>query len=382
MCRATDQSPSKPHRVSLTAAAAHAGVLVASVVVTLASSTGRVGAQPTHDYVVYLPPTRGATVLSTYIDAQAHYILAMGDYLESAAIARRHRAEAVEQELENSLEWVETYFKRREVNRAYRLEEEPPYLDKAENQEKVTHRRIDRLPREVLEGDVTDELNWLLDRIATASLAYDAIYGSNELYVDSVVDQPLRPEDIRHIVLTDGGGKYGEKLTFRADDAKVLKERWPIAFRAPEFDSTRKSFETAVDKGLNEIQVQRQLSYPTWTEMRQAVGALDMQLERKYPKEYRKEAPVVECLIYHRAKRFLKLQELAIVRAMSTNQVEAFDGSNRFVGDSVFDLIRHLCRRGLNFAHPEAGDEATYEKLLIAMRHIYLQFYPEELAHW
>jgi hypothetical protein len=306
----------------------------------------------------------------------------MGDYLKSAAIARRHRAAAAEQELENSLEWVETYFKRREVNRAYRLQEEPPYLDRAENREEVTHRRIDGLPREVLKGDVTDELNWLLDRIATASLAYDAIYGSNELYVNSSFDQPLTSKDIRHIVLTDGGGKYGEKLTFRADDAKVLNERWPIAFRAPEFDSIRTSFETAVNRGLNEIKVQRQLSYQTWTEMRQAIGALEMLLERKYPKDNRKEAPVLECLIYHRAKRFLKSQELAIVRAMSTNQLEAFDGSNRFIGDSVFDLIRHLCRRGLNFSHPEAGDESTYEKLLIAMRHIYLQFYPEELAHW
>ena len=86
--------------------------------------------------------------------------------------------------------------------------------------------------------------------------------------------------------------------------------------------------------------------------------------------------------MYHNGKRFLQSQELAILRAMSTNQVEAFDGSNRFAGDSVFDLIRHLCLRGLQYSKPEAGDEPTYKKLLIAMRHIYLQFYPDDLAHW
>lgn len=65
--------------------------------------------------------------------------------------------------------------------------------------------------------------------------------------------------------------------------------------------------------------------------------------------------------MYHNGKRFLQSQELAILRAMSTNQVEAFDGSNRFAGDSVFDLIRHLCLRGLQYSKPEAGDEPTYK---------------------
>ena len=38
---------------------------------------------------VYLPPVSGATPLSTVIDAQAHYLVAYGDCLESMAIARR-----------------------------------------------------------------------------------------------------------------------------------------------------------------------------------------------------------------------------------------------------------------------------------------------------
>jgi len=357
------------------------GWLVVGILALLSCVTGRVAAQPVRGHV-RLPHTRGATVLSTYIDAQARYIVAMGDYLESAAIARRHRAAALEHELDNSIKWVETYFKRRELNRAYRLKEDPPYLDDVENREKVTRRRIADLPLEVFKGDVTEELNWLLDKLATASLAYEAIYGADDQYVDSAIDQFMPMEDIRHIVFTDGGSKYGQKLIFRASDAKVLKERWPVVFRAPEFQAARTSFEKAINKGLNEIQAQHQLSYQTWTEMQDAVDALAVQLNRKYPKEYRKVARVQECLMYQQGVQFLQAQALAIHRAMSTNQMEAFDGSNRFAGDSVFDLIRHMCQRGLQYSKPEAGDEPTYKKLLIAMRHIYLHFYPEDFAYW
>ncbi len=371
----------KRQTVTVRAAVSVVGWLVVGILAVLSTTTGRVVAQPARAHL-RLPPTRGATVLSTYVDAQARYIVAMGDFLESAAIARRHRAAALEHELDNSIKWVDTYFKRRELNRAYRLKEDPPYLDDVENREKVTRRRVAELPLEVLDGDVTDELNWLLDKIATASLAYEAIYGSDDQYVDSAIDQFLLPEDIRHIVLTDGGSENGQKLTFRADNAKVLNERWPVACRAPELQTARTNFETAVRKGLKEIQTLHQLSYQTWMEMREAVNVLGDQLERKYPKEYRRNAPVQECLMYYKARQFLQAQELAILRAMSTNQVEVFDGSNRFAGDSVFDLIRHLCLRGLQYSKPEAGDEATYKKLLIAMRHIYLQFYPDDLAHW
>lgn len=325
---------------------------------------------------IALPATRGATVLSTYIDAQAHYIAAMGDYLESAAIARRHHAAATEHELRNAVNWVETYFERRELNRAYRLKEDPPYLDDVQNREIVERRRIAEMPGEVLKGDVSDELNWLLNKLATASLAYQAIFGNDNQYVDSLIDQRLSPADIEHIILTDGGVKYGQKLTFRANDARVLSPRWQIVFRSPEFRAARENFEKAMTNGLKEIHTQGEISYETWMSMQDAVDAIAVQLNQTYPKEYRRKAPVRECLMYHQGVQFLQAQALAVHRAMATNQMETFDGTNQFVEDSVFELVRHMCRRGLQFAEPEPGDEPTYKKLLIAMRQIYLHFYP------
>jgi len=336
----------------------------------------RAGAQPVRGHV-YLPSTRGATATSTVIDAQARKIVAMGDFLESAAIARLHHAAAADKELDNSIKWVETYFKRRELNRAARRAENPPYLDRVEHREKVKGRRIRDLPGEVLRGDVSDELNWLLDKLATASMTYSAIYGSNNEYADSEIDLKLSPLDIQHIVLTDGGKKYGQKLTFRAHDAKMLSDRWPVALRAPEMRVAREHFERVRDKGLNELRTNKALSYTTRTEMQDALNDLAVQLVRKYPAEYRKYAPFQEWLLYHNGQRFIQAQALAIHRAMATNRMEAFDGSFRFTGDSVFDLIRHMCRLGLDFSKPEAGDEGAYEKLLIGMRQIYLGLYEQ-----
>lgn len=350
-----------------------------AVVLLLSMSIGAgyvIAQEPPIREHIALPPTRGATVLSTYIDAQAHYIAAMGDYLESAAIARRHHAAATEHELRNAVNWVETYFERRALNRAYRLKEDPPYLDKVEKREIVQRRRIAEMPAEVLKGGVTDELNWLLDRLATASLAYQAIFGTDDQYVDSAIDQRLSPSDIGHIVLTDGGVQYGQKLTFRANDARVLSPRWPIVFRAPEFRAARENFEKVMANGLKEIHGQGAITYETWTSMQDAVDGLAVQLNRKYPREYRRTAPVRECLTYHQGVQFLQSQALAVHRAMATNRMETFDGTNQFVEDSVFELVRHMCRCGLQFAEPEPGDEPTYKKLLIAMREIYLHFYP------
>jgi hypothetical protein len=337
--------------------------------VLLTVSRPHAAAQPVRPHI-YLPPTRGATVTSTYIDAQARYVVAMGDFLESAANARRHHAEALDRELDNSVKWVETFFIRRELNRKYRNQENPSYLERAKKREEVKDYLTRVLPEEELQSDVTDELNWLLNQLATEPAAYSSIYGPVNEYADSEIDHKLSLVDVGHIVLSDGG-KYGHKLTFRAGDARVLEDRWPVAFRAPEMRAAREHYQNVRSKGLKEIQTKKELSYATWTEMQDALNDLETTFHKHFG-HYRKGAPFQKWLLYDNGRRFVAAQELAIHRAMTTNQMEAFDGSYRFAGDSVFDLIRHMCRRGLNFSKPEAGDEGTYKKLWIAMRQIHL----------
>ena len=96
---------------------------------------------------VYLPPAFGATPMSTLVDAQARYLVAQGDCMEYFAVARKINAEAYAVELKNSVDEVDAYFKRRELNRLWRRKENPSYLDHlklAENtREKVMREQFD-----------------------------------------------------------------------------------------------------------------------------------------------------------------------------------------------------------------------------------------------
>ena len=192
------------------------------------------GEPPPHAHI-FLPPQYGATALSTVIFAQASYIAASGDFLESAAIARRHNAIAAEHELHNAKLWVQTYFERRELNRAYRLKENPPYLDKEERREAQTERRIVDNTQLVVEGNVTDELNWLLRELAGISVVHE-LFAEKDPLAEFEAALKLAEGDAQHIRLTDGVAG-GEQLVFRASSAEVLDIRWPRALRGPGFDA-------------------------------------------------------------------------------------------------------------------------------------------------
>ncbi|MGH7137616.1 MAG: hypothetical protein ACREHD_17860, partial [Pirellulales bacterium] len=134
---------------------------VAAIVLSRGGAWGQAPPPGPHHHIM-LPPQFGATVASTIIFAQASYIAAVGDFLESAAIARRHNAIAAEHEMHNAVLWVQTYFDRRELNRAYRRKEDPLYLDKEVNRETQVKRRVDELHQLVASGDVTYEMNWMV----------------------------------------------------------------------------------------------------------------------------------------------------------------------------------------------------------------------------
>jgi hypothetical protein len=325
---------------------------------------------------IYLPPTRGATVLSTYIDAQARYVAAMGDCLESQAIARNLHAEALDKELDNAVKWVETYFERRALNRAYRAKENPGYLDRLKKQQAIKQDKVIQLPDEIRRGDVTQELNWMLNRIADTQLAYEAFFGGDDGALSAQIDCPLSPEDAQHIWLKQAGAKHGQNLPFRAADAEVLDEDWPVVFRAPEFQAARRSFEQARDQALKELQTKKQMQWETFKQLRGALDDLKTQLERKYPNSYRESTMRGQdyVLLYLNGQRFLKGMAASVLRALETNRMESFDQSDAFKGDSLFDLIRHMCHRGLVFSEPKAGDESTYQMLFTTMRHVYSNF--------
>lgn len=343
--------------------------------------SGPVVAQPL-PVVVNRPwrwPSWGATPLSSVIHAQADYLESAGYFLESAAIARRHRALAAKQEMENALQWVDTYFEMRERNRAWRLKENPDHLTKLGKSRKAMDDQITNFLQNSLKNDLTGKLNWLLAELSGPSLAYQYQAGDKTL-ADTNVDEKLSPSDIHHVRLTDGGHEGGGKLIFRADEAKVLQTEWPLALRGPQFQDVRVNFEAVRDNALKDLKAGNQLG---WDQEQSLINAVD-QLTVRFNEVYNREARLQMQLEqpgtysdYKAGQRFLQSLAAGVFRALRTNDHSVFDGSYKFTGDSVVDLLLHMYQNGLEFAPPQPGDETTYKRIFMSMRELYLSLAPE-----
>lgn len=312
------------------------------------------------------------TPVSAEITAQAKYIQAQGEFLESLTRARETNARAVEDELKNWTTYVDDYFKRRELNRQWREKEE--HYNYAENEEKrqgMMKRRMEKGFQDMLRGDLTDRLNWLLHEMAGPTLAYQYLPQGQAL-VNSKLDIKLAPRDLEQIWLTDGG-KGMSRLVCRAADGKVLTvNHWPLAMQGREFDVPRARFEAARDKLLADLK--QDPSHPVSREtQREVVLGLEQlfdTLDHVYTKEVRAEP--AEFLQYNAATAYLKSLLAGVNRAMTTRDPSVFNGSLRFEGESLVGLIQHMYQNGASFAPCQAGGEGQYEKLFAAMRNLYL----------
>lgn len=318
---------------------------------------------------IYLPVCSGATALSSVINAQANYATGMGDFLESASIARRNNALADEQEMRNTLQWVSTYFERRDLNRAYRLKNNPGYLENEAKRREILSRRITDLFQEVLKGDVTRETNWLLHELSGMALPYQYLPSDQE-ETDPAIDARLTKADLHKILLTDGGREGGRMLTFPADTARVLDTPWPRALRDPLFAKERKQFEDVRDKMLADRAAGKR-NWQSEKKVMEACDALSKKYELAHPRKVRTQS--YEAFAKYRSgRRYLKSLAAEVMRAITTQDEWIFKGVYRFEGDSVIDLVQHMCQNGLEFAPPRPGSEGAYRTLFENMRRIYL----------
>ena len=330
---------------------------------------------------IWLPPSWGATPLSTVIHAQASYLASAGYFLEQEAIARRHHALAAKQEMENALQWVDTYFEMRQRNRAWRALERPNHLVREKKHQESLRDQIENHLQNSLKNDLTGKINWLLNELSGPSLAYQYQAGDKTL-AGSNLDQDLGPRDVGHLRLTDGGHAGGHKLIFRPDDAKVLRTDWPRALRGPEFKAVCDHFERTRDAALEELKTAGKLSWEREQALIEAIDRVTARFNEVYTREARLlrqfERPGTYSTEYKVAQRFLQSLAAGVFRAISTNDRSVFDGSYKFTGDSVVDLIHHMYQNGLEFAPPESGDEGVYKKLYFTMRELYLSLAPEQ----
>lgn len=319
---------------------------------------------------IILPPAFGATPLSTVIEAQAKYVAAYGDYLESVATARKIHAEAFAIEIKNAVDFVDAYFKSRELNREWRRKEEKNhYWDTVQRQQKLRKERMEKYFQEVAKGNPAAELNWLLAELSGPTTAIQYLAGRRSL---REFDQKLPQEDREQIWLTDGG-KSGQELIFSLAEGQSLKTPWPFALRGPEFDAARAEFEAARDNAENEFRndKEKKVSTETAERLMTAVNQMFVHLEEVYPEGQRTQ-DTAEFLRYNAARHYLRSLAGQVHRVCSTNDPAFVTGSSRFDGETVMDLLQYLYQRGLAFAKPQPGGERVYRNLLANVRNIYL----------
>ena len=319
----------------------------------------------------------GGTPFSYQVFAQAAFIQASGQFLESAARARLTNSQAAEQEMKNSVTWVNTYFERRKLNREWRAAENPSWLEKEEKRQAQQRRLIESNSQTVMTGDVTGELNWMLRELMTRASSTLFMPGHPNSVLSGDLNHALEKYDAKHIRLTENcGGAGGKRLVFRADSAEVLETSWPLVWRDEAFAQGRAQFEQARDLAISELKSTQSLSHPSEVRLMKAVDNLSAELQQAFPQSRRTESPA-RFLEYTSAKRYLQTLADATFRLIDTRSDVAFDPTYKFSGASVGELIQHMMNRGLEFAPPEVGDESTYRKLYPMFRQIYLKEVPK-----
>ena len=327
-----------------------------------------------HDIV--LPPAEADTPLSFQIESQAGYCTDYGNIVESMANARKIDAEAAALEVQNSIDSVDAYFKRRELNKFYRRYELDPQEREALLQARL-QRAVTELHQKTAKGDVTETLNWLLQELAAPTMAHQYLPG-NQTLANSALDQKLSPDDLRLIRLTDGGGKI-KALTFAAGDGIVLKTDWPLALRAKEFQELCQRFEATRGEVIDEARKNGRISYENARRLREDVIALMVALEAAYPSEVRADPD--QFIVYNASKRFLQGLWGSVHRAIATEDLSVFSGRLRFQGESLVALLQHMYASGLQFATSEPGGEGVYRRLFNGMRTLFVNIGSEKLEN-
>jgi hypothetical protein len=223
-------------------------------------------------------------------------------------------------------------------------------------------------------GDVTGMLNWLLQELASPTLAHRYLPGAGPL-VKSELDQKLSPDDLKLVRLTDGAGKT-KTLVFSADDGMVLKTHWPLALQAADFQKDCRQFEDARDDFLTEVRAQGRIGPESAKRLQESVIALMVALEGAYPEAVRRDPN--QFVRYAASKRFLQGLWGSVERAVAVKDLSVFFGGLRFRGESVVALMQHMYASGLEFAPPEPGGESIYGKLFAAMKNLYINLAPHK----
>lgn len=323
---------------------------------------------------VFLPPSPGATVLSTHLHAQAARAVALGDFLESAAIARQINLESDRIAMQNSVLWVETYFERRRLNREYRDEERLDYQERKLVVGRFKHQAIEEADAQ---GNPAEAINFMMHRLIAEPSANRMIYLGQVPDIDGA-DFFLTPNQLTHILLKQVGGSEGAR-TLRPTDPELVSEHWPNVFMRPEFELERIEYDQVRQKARDEIRTLDELSVVTLEAVQRSLTNLEKKFDSIYNWPRMKGTVDIATFTHYRdvGEKFFRAQAAGTLRAFAMNNPDSYSDELRFDGETLVDLFRHCSQHNLEFARPEPGDESTYAHLYQQTRQLYLDFVPD-----
>ena len=288
-------------------------------------------------------------------------------------------AEAVALEIQNSVDYVKAYYERKHIyEEEYRRKHPDKWAVEAKRQERIKKWVTEQYQSISASGDrtKTDVLNWLLGELSNSTSSLQYVRDAKSP-LQPHADLELSDAELRQIRLTDGG-HAGSRLLFSAGDGAVLLPKWPPALRGDHCKAARDNFDRARDAIVNDLKAKRQTGPESEAGLIEAIEGLSTALDAAYPSEVRVKHR--EYSEYWKAQCFIKALLAAADRAIAINDPSVFSGELRFDGKSLFLLLQHMHRHGLQFAEPGPGAEGLYQTLFVNLRDMYAELAREQPA--
>ena len=241
---------------------------------------------------------------------------------------------------------MKAYYERRHIyEEEWRKKHPDQWTLESKRQEKIK-KRVDQQYQYIMNhGDrsMTDMLNWLLQELSNSTTSLQYVFDAKSP-LQPEADLKLTEQELGKIRLTDGGHE-GSRMVFAAGDGKVLLPKWPVGLRGHECDAARDNFDQARDAVVKDVHATHKVSSESQDQLIQAVNGLFVALDAAYPGNVRDDSSKFKD--YWVAKGFTKSLLAAANRAIDVNDPSVFSDGLRFQGDSLFALVEHMHRNGL-----------------------------------
>lgn len=311
------------------------------------------------------------------LEGRASLLEAQGVYLHLQAEARVRIAQAVDLELQNWRTYVYSYFARRETNEIGKMR----LRDLADIRKDQTlhlkdtaaRRRYEYVSRHAKsDGGNAENLEYLKGLFIGTPIGYGVPL--QELFPQDQFSERWRltPEMLHQLRVRSRSGA-GVWLEFRLDEQKAIEMEWPTFFRQPAYTGTRGRIDDLNGKLAHETDPDAQ-----WQLVQELADAFD-NLSREFFRSFgpSPERAKLDRSAWRRltqAEDFLH-QKHREMTALQENPQAVTKLTNSFVpevhGQDAGTLIAWMNSRGVKFAKPLTGEDASYQRLFMMMHELY-----------